>query len=269
MRFRCISACAVLALGLAACAAPEIEARRDLFAAYQVQMQDRGFLRTETEPDDAPFTNARLAEAFRRIAFFTYPNDEYRLAKPLTRWQGPVRYAVLGDADDQGQVDGLMARMAGLTGLDIVAAPERDANFIVLMLDENERRAARRMFGDSESRLFFDSFLSAVFDCGAIADWSNDAPEITRALVYLHGDLRGLYRRLCFHEEISQSFGLFNDDPTVRPSIFNDDDEFALLTKHDEYLVRILYDPRLRVGMTEEEAMPIVHHIIGEMRPDS
>lgn len=270
MRFRCTSAGAVVALGLTACAEPEsVGTRGDLFATYQAEMQDRGFLRIDTDPEDMPYTNGQLAEAFRRIAFFTYPNDEYRLAKPLTRWQGPVRYSVLGDEDDQDQVDALMARMAQLTGLDIRHAPEHDANFVVLLLDERERRAARSMFGDDESRVFFDSFLSAVFDCGAIADWSDEAPEITRALVYLHGDLQGLYRRLCFHEEISQSFGLFNDDPTVRPSIFNDDDEFALLTKHDEYLVRILYDQRLRVGMTEEEAMPVVHRIIREMRPDS
>lgn len=255
-----------VALGLAACA-PSGSDRGDLFAAYQAEMQERGYLRTDRDPHDVSYSNARLAEHFRRIAFFTFPNDEVHLPKPLTRWKGPIRYAVLGTGEDQEQVDLLMARIAGLTGLDIGDAPESEANFVILMLDERERRAARRTFHDDRSRAFFDSFLSAIFDCGAIADWSDDDPEITRALVYLHGDLRGLYRRLCFQEEISQSFGLFNDDPTVRPSIFNDDDEFALLTTHDEYLLRILYDPRLRVGMTEEEAMPVVHRIIRELRP--
>lgn len=254
-----------LALGAAACEAPA--ERRELFIAYQAEMQERGFLRTDVDPDDVPYSNERLAEHFRRIAFFNFPNDEVHVPKPLTRWQGPIRYAVLGNAQDSAQVDQLMARIAELTGLDIMPSPESHANFIVLLMDERERRAARSAFGDAETLAFFDSFVSAVFDCGAVADWSDDDPEITRALVYLHGELQGLYRRLCFQEEISQSFGLFNDDPTVRPSIFNDDDEFALLTRHDEYLLRILYDPRLRVGMTEEEAMPIVHRIIGEMRP--
>lgn len=254
-----------IAAGLSACG-PGAD-RRELFIAYQAEMQDRGFLRTDTDPQDVPYSNARLAEHFRRIAFFTFPNDEMHIPKPLTRWQGPVRYAVLGTDDDQEQVDELMERIARLTGLDILRAPEADANFVILLLDDRERRAARKAFPDRDSRAFFDRFVQAVFDCGAIADWSDDEPEITKALIYLHGDLQGLYRRLCFQEEISQSFGLFNDDPTVRPSIFNDDDEFALLTAHDEYLLRILYDPRLKVGMTEEEAMPIVHRIIGEMRP--
>ena len=42
------------------------------------------------------------------------------------------------------------------------------------------------------------------------------------------------------------------------PSIFNDDEEFALLTQQDELMLRMLYDPRLRPGMTETEARPIV-----------
>jgi Protein of unknown function (DUF2927) len=252
------------AIGLAACSGM---ARKDLFQTYQSEMQLRGFLRTEADPPDVPYTNARLVENFRRIAFYTYPNDERHVPKPLTKWQGPVRYVVMGTEGDVAQVDGLMRRLSGLTGLEIERVGEDEANFVVLLLDEGEQHAARHAFVDADSRAFFDGFVSAIFDCGAIADWSDDDPEITRALVYLHGDLSGLYRRLCFHEEISQSLGLFNDDPTVRPSIFNDDDEFALLTRHDEYLLRILYDPRLRSGMTPEEAMPLVVRIVEELRP--
>jgi hypothetical protein len=264
---RCLGAWFLLAaaLGLAACSAMP---RKDLFETYQSQMQQRGFLRTEADPPDVPYTNARLVENFRRIAFYTYPNDERHVPKPLTKWQSPIRYVVMGGEGDAWQVDALMRRLSGLTGLAIERVGEDEANFIVLLMDDGEQRAARRAFVDADSRAFFDSFVSAIFDCGAIADWSDDAPEITKALVYLHGDLSGLYRRLCFHEEISQSLGLFNDDPTVRPSIFNDDDEFALLTRHDEYLLRILYDPRLRSGMTPEEAMPLVVRIVDELRPD-
>ena len=49
--------------------------------------------------------------------------------------------------------------------------------------------------------------------------------------------------------------------------ITNDDQEFALLTEHDEYLLRILYDPRLKAGMTREEGMPIVLEIVEEIGP--
>ncbi len=57
----------------------------------------------------------------------------------------------------------------------------------------------------------------------------------------------------------------FSDSPTARPSIFNDDEEFALLTRHDELLLRILYDRRLQPGMTKAQAVPIVRQIAAEL----
>jgi hypothetical protein len=74
-----------------------------------------------------------------------------------------------------------------------------------------------------------------------------------------------LLRSACIHEELAQGMGLANDSPTARPSIFNDDEEFGLLTKHDELLLKILYDPRLKTGMTVEEATPIVQTIAAEL----
>jgi hypothetical protein len=68
-------------------------------------------------------------------------------------------------------------------------------------------------------------------------------------------------RRSCIEEEMTQALGLANDDPAIRPSIFNDDEEFALLTKHDEILLKMLYDPRLRVGMTPERARPLLRAV--------
>ena len=57
---------------------------------------------------------------------------------------------------------------------------------------------------------------------------------------------------------MTQGLGLPNDSPKARPSIFNDDEEFALLTDQDEMLLRILYSSELRPGMTAAEARPIV-----------
>lgn len=246
---------------------PGLSLQAAAFAEYQALMEDKGLLRTDWDPADAPYSNAQLAENFRKIAFHAFPNDRLFVSKPLTRWQSPVRYAVLGTEQDRAQVAALMTRIARLTRLDIAPSSVRGANFLILPLDEGEQGMMRAAFSDGAGRAFFDRFLSAIHDCGAIANWTDERPEITRVMVFLHGDLKGLYRELCFHEEISQSFGLFNDDPTVRPSIFNDDEEFALLTRHDEYLLRILYDPRLKTGMTSRQAMPVVRAIIEELRP--
>ena len=49
--------------------------------------------------------------------------------------------------------------------------------------------------------------------------------------------------------------------PMLTPIVIcrpNDDEEFALLTPQDEAMLRILYNPALRPGMSEAEARPIV-----------
>ncbi len=65
-------------------------------------------------------------------------------------------------------------------------------------------------------------------------------------------------RKSCVHEEMAQAMGLTNDSPNARPSIFNDDEEFAFLTRHDEILLRMLYDPRLKAGMESYEVIPLL-----------
>ena len=68
----------------------------------------------------------------------------------------------------------------------------------------------------------------------------------------------------CIHEELAQGLGLANDSPAARPSIFNDDDEFALLTTHDTHLLGMLYDKRLQTGMTLDAARPIIRQMARE-----
>lgn len=254
------------ATALGACG-PVPEDKRASFAAYQTDLQARGLLRTDRVAADVPYSNRELAEHFRRIAFYTFPGDARRVAKPLTKWTGPLRYAVVGQRGDMPEIDGFMAHMSALTALDIESTAEERANFLIMVLDDAAQAQVAASFEDDPSRDFFLSFMDAIRDCGAISGWTPTDPTIRKGLVYLHGDLAGLYRTLCYHEEIAQSLGLFNDDPAVRPSIFNDDEEFALLTTHDEYLLRILYDPRLKPGMTPPEAMPVVTEIIEELRP--
>ena len=93
----------------------------------------------------------------------------------------------------------------------------------------------------------------------------SDANTYTAAVAVIRAENPGLLRLSCIHEELAQGLGLANDSPAARPSIFNDDDEYALLTRHDELLLRMLYDPRLRPGMSAAEAAPMVRQIATEL----
>ena len=89
-----------------------------------------------------------------------------------------------------------------------------------------------------------------------------DGAAITQAIILIKAETAGILRESCAHEEFAQALGPGNDFDGARPSIFNDDQEFALLTAHDEMILRVLYDPRLRPGMTRAEGMPIARAII-------
>ena len=64
---------------------------------------------------------------------------------------------------------------------------------------------------------------------------------------------------------MAQTLGLSNDSHLARPSIFNDDDEFATLTEFDEILLKILYDERLEIGMTLRNSSEILRTIANEI----
>ena len=101
--------------------------------------------------------------------------------------------------------------------------------------------------------------------CIVVAFSEGDASSYSRAIAIIRGEHPDLLRTSCIHEELAQGLGLANDSPQARPSIFNDDEEFGLLTTHDELLLKILYDPRLRIGMSAAEAAPIARQIAREI----
>ena len=92
-----------------------------------------------------------------------------------------------------------------------------------------------------------------------------DGATYTRAFAVIRAEHPDLLRLSCLHEEIAQGLGLPNDSPSARPSIFNDNDEFALLTRQDELMLRMLYDPRLRPGMSLSDARPIIAAMAAEL----
>ena len=100
--------------------------------------------------------------------------------------------------------------------------------------------------------------------CLVVAFSNQGTAVYRRAISVIRAEHPPASWRSCLHEEVAQGLGLPNDSPRARPSIFNDDEEFALLTRHDELLLSILYDDRLRPGMEATEAEPINRTIADE-----
>jgi len=260
------------------------EASRQLRAYYtrvQADLLAQGLLRQDGGGIDTPYSARDLVSNFERIALY----DEYarggglraagNAPSFLRRWTQPVRVAAefgasvpeAQRAEDRQIVAGYTARLARLTGHSITTSTPAAANFHVLVMGEDDRAEALRRIRQlvpniSENAVDIFRTLPRSIHCLVVA-FSGDASdyEYRRAIAFVRAEHPELMRRSCFHEEMAQGLGLANDSPQARPSIFNDDDEFALLTSQDELLLRILYDPRLRPGMTPDQARPIVSEI--------
>ncbi len=70
----------------------------------------------------------------------------------------------------------------------------------------------------------------------------------------------------CAYEEMLQALGPINDDGTVPWTMFNDDVQMGFFDIYDQYLLNILYDPRVRPGMTAEEARAVLPLVLPTVR---
>lgn len=269
--------------------APVKPSKRSLeLASYYTQVQRsllaQGLLRTDGGGFDTPFYKRDLVNNFIQIGVFNeftlvdglYTNT--RSEGRVQRWEKPVNLSLqFGPAvsyeirtKDRKTVTNYAARLAKLTGAKVSVTRGR-SNFHVAVLTIDEIEA----FGPELMKLI------PGLDAG-IARQITDMPRPIYCAVYAFSDARtpdsfhsavaivraehpDLLRRSCYHEEIAQGLGLSNDSPAARPSIFNDDDEFALLTRHDELLLRILYDQRLPLGSTPVQARPVIEVIASEL----
>jgi Protein of unknown function (DUF2927) len=250
----------------------------DFYAGVEKDLVDSGRLRREIAPADAPFTADDLVRDFVRVALY----DEYvdlggrfvRSETPalLRRWDRPVRVGVMTGlsvppeqgARDRANVAGFTQRLARLTGMDMTMGADDDVNFLVLFMNSAERAAFAKQVS-ARYPDFAPAVMSALHDtpldtfCTAYAFSDPAWPSAYSAVIILiRAEHPPLTKLSCVHEEMAQAMGLPNDSPDARPSLFNDNLEFALLTDHDAILLRMLYDPRLRPGMTAAEVRPLL-----------
>lgn len=258
----------------------ESAALRSYLAQVETAQLSQGLLREDGGGPDTPFTADMLARNFEQIVFY----NEYETAlqgrggkSPLRRWETPVRVStIFGESvpleqrpGDERLVHDYARRLNKVTGhpINTFGPP----NFVVVFASEDDRnmaldRAASLIPGITEESLDPLRALDRDTYCAVIAYGSaKRANTYSAAVALIRTENPQLLRTSCVHEEMAQGLGLANDSNNARPSIFNDDDEFALLTTHDELLLTMLYDPRLQPGMTAEHAAPITRIIAREL----
>ena len=262
---------------------PESRELAQYYLRVQNSLLAQGLLRRDGGGIDTPFGQRQLVENFVRVALF----EEYAsvgntlvaraTASRLHRWEQPVTLQVEFGASvpaavqtrDRASIAGFGARLSRITGLPIRTVAS-GGNYNVFVLNEAERRALGPRLralvpgiSDLAVRTVTDMPRSSY--CLVFALDSDNSGTYTRAVAVIRAEHPDLLRLSCIHEELTQGLGLSNDSPAARPSIFNDDEEFALLTTHDEMLLKMLYDRRIRPGMSQSEARRVAEIIAAEL----
>jgi hypothetical protein len=212
------------------------------------------------------FSNDEIKDGFFKIAF----GAELQLGEPVKRirkFDEPVRIFVVNKAQPDRRpeiaviVEDIQARV---NHLDIaVTNDRRAANFVVTLVAERElKRTIRAFYGNDKARRIQQSLnpqcLSGI--------GKDERYRIRRAEVILPVDAGEFTFYDCAYEELLQALGAINDDRSVPWTMFNDEVQMGFFDVYDQFLLNILYDPRIRAGMTQAEVDALMPDVLPTTR---
>lgn len=212
-----------------------------------------------------------LAAHFEAIAFSSDDGSVER--DQLIRWTVPIRWTIASGIPGgwlriHDRLQQQFATLAAVTGLDIAYVEDRDlANFKVAYTTKAELTASLRHTGGYYAKMA----NSAPWRRAACYASVRRTPsgQIMFGWIAIGSEADDTLLRSCIVVETTQAMGILRDAAAVRPSVAEEGYlVIDTLPKADEIILRTLYDPRLKPGMTKAEAMPIARQIIGELWQD-
>jgi hypothetical protein len=220
--------------------------------------------RRATEPKS--FTDAEIIGGFFKVTF----GAEFHLAGRVDRirkYDSPVRVFIDNRATPnrtQRVADVIADIAARIRHLDIARTEKREhANVVVtLVRDRDLSRTIRALYGVNRARRIQRSLEPQCLS-GFRKD---DRFRILHSDVLLAVDVADFVFYDCVYEELLQALGPINDDASVPWSMFNDNVQMGFFGTYDQYILNILYDRRIRPGMTREQVEAVLPDVLPSVR---
>jgi len=211
------------------------------------------------------FTDSEIAEGFFKTAF----GAEYHLAGRVDRirkYDVPVRVFADGNRPDRkAQLARVVADIGQrIAHLDIAMAESSDkANVVVkLVRDRDLYRTITTFYGSERARE-----IKRSLDPQCLSGFrKSERFEIEHSDVILTVDNGDFIFLDCAYEELLQSLGPINDTSTVPWTMFNDNVSMGFFDVYDQYILNILYDPRIKAGMTVAEVKAVLPDVLTDVR---
>ena len=246
--------------------APGITALVACLALLLPAFADPAAVTSRQRSERKTFTDGEIIDGFMKTAF----GAEYHLAGRVDRirkYHAPVRIYIDGSArtDRQTQIGKIVSDIATrVQHLDIAMADRRDdANTIItLVRDRDLQKTITAFYGAEKAKEIRDSL-----DPQCLSGFrKNDDYEIQRSDVILTVDTGDFVFLDCAYEELLQSLGPINDTDSVPWTMFNDQVSMGFFDVYDQYIMNILYDPRIKAGMTVDEVRGVLPAILPDVR---
>ena len=212
------------------------------------------------------FTDAEIYKGFFLTAF----GAEMRIAgrvDGIRKYVVPVRVFVENRAkpDRSAEVASVVADIQSrIANIDIAMTGDRSAaNVVVRLLNERDfAPAIRTAFGRSRAGKIQNSL-----EPQCLSGFRKDAElRIVHSDVFLVADRGDFIFYDCVYEELLQSLGPINDTDKVPWTMFNDDVQMGFFDVYDQYILNILYHPKVRPGMKREQVRALLPEIMPEVR---
>lgn len=211
------------------------------------------------------FTDSEIVDGFLKTAF----GAEYHLAGRVDRirkFDGPVRVFAESDrADRKMQLVKVVADIgARVQHLDIAMIETNEAANVRVKLVRNRDlfRTISSFYGAEKARE-----IRTSLDPQCLSGFrKNDNFEIEHSDVILTVDNGDFTFLDCAYEELLQSLGPINDTASVPWTMFNDNVSMGYFDIYDQYILNLLYDPRIKAGMTVAEVKAVLPAVLADVR---
>jgi hypothetical protein len=208
------------------------------------------------------FTDAQLTKGFQKTVFGAEYSSFGWQSNMVKKYTKPVRVYIdnRSKIDRRSQVRRFVRSLPrSIRGLDvaIVSSPAK-ANFRIYIVDKARYKETVRkdVYGARSMRVLGRCLVRVVSGPRGIK--RSDA-----VIVADDGDF--LFKR-CLVEEVLQGLGPVNDNPGLTHSVFNDNSQHFSFTKHDRYILNMLYNPKIKAGMREEDVQSVLPAVIRDAR---
>jgi hypothetical protein len=211
------------------------------------------------------FADSEIIEGFMKTAF----GAEYHLAGRVDRirkYSAPVRvFADGARADRKAQLAKIVSDIAAkLQHLDIaMTSNNEEANVLVKLVRDRELyRTIMAFYGGERARE-----IRSSLDPQCLSGFrKNERFEIEHSDVILTVDNGDFVFFDCAYEELLQSLGPINDTSTVPWTMFNDNVSMGYFDIYDQYILNLLYDPRIKAGMTVQDVKVVLPEVLADVR---